>query len=260
MVKRGFVNRMQSTPGKLSNRVAAVLSRFSGPAGLENEAPRDAWLENCLRGLPSGSTILDAGAGTQRCRRFCSHLKYMSQDFCEYDGRGDGSALHSGDWEYGSTDIVSDITSIPRPDASFDAVMAIEVLEHLPDPLSALREFERLLKHGGHLILTAPFCSLTHQSPYHFASGFNSYWYTFHLPALGFRVLELETNGNFFEFLAQEIRRTSSVARRYTSVTSSLSDRLVAAAALRMMARMSRHDTGSAELLCYSYHVHAVKV
>jgi len=63
-------------------------------------------------------------------------------------------------------DVISDITSIPLPDASFDACLCTEVLEHLPHPIEALRELARLLRPGGRLILTAPFCSLTHFSPH----------------------------------------------------------------------------------------------
>jgi SAM-dependent methyltransferase len=243
----------------LRDGIVRSLGRFSGPAGRTNEARRDAWLQRNLMAIPAGSVLLDAGAGTQRCSRFCTHLKYVSQDFCRYDGEGDTTGLQSGVFDYGRTDIVSDITSIPREDASFDAIMAIEVLEHLPDPLSALREFERLLRPRGHLLLTAPFCSLTHQAPYHFTSGFNSKWYTLHLPALGFRILDLESNGNFFEFLAQEIRRSGDVARRYATTRPTWCERLAMGATLRMMGRVSQQDKGSAELLCYGYHVHAVK-
>ncbi|MGA2913324.1 MAG: class I SAM-dependent methyltransferase [Methanoregula sp.] len=65
-------------------------------------------------------------------------------------------------------DIVSENTSIPELDASFDAIMCIEVFEHLPEPILAIKEFSRLLKPDGHLILTAPFCCLTHMAAYYF--------------------------------------------------------------------------------------------
>lgn len=64
--------------------------------------------------------------------------------------------------------ILSDITTILELDASFDAVKCIEVFEHIPEPVKAVKEFSRILKPGGILILTAPFCSLTHFAPYYF--------------------------------------------------------------------------------------------
>ncbi|MRR36812.1 SAM-dependent methyltransferase, partial [bacterium] len=145
--------------------------------GTHNESTREDWLEQALREIPAGSRILDAGAGELRYRKFCCHLEYVSQDFAQYDGRGDTVGLHSGSWDQTKLDIVSDITAIPEPDGSFDAILCVEVLEHLPDPLAALREFARLLRSGGQLVVTAPFCSLTHLAPYFFSTGFSRYFY-----------------------------------------------------------------------------------
>ena len=46
---------------------------------------------------------------------------------------------------------------LPLADASFDLVLFCEVLEHMTnDPLAALTELSRVLRPGGHLILTTP--------------------------------------------------------------------------------------------------------
>ena len=158
-----------------------LLKSVRPSVGISNESTRERWLEKALKSIPENSRILDAGAGTQQYRKFCKHLDYVSQDFGEYDGQGDSAGLQMGEFDYGKLDIVSDITSIPEPDSSFDSIMCIEVLEHLPDPVQAIKEFSRLIKPKGHLILTAPFCSLTHFAPYHFSTGFNRYWYEKHL-------------------------------------------------------------------------------
>ena len=68
-------------------------------------------------------------------------------------------------------DLVSDITAISAPDASFDATLCSELLEHVPEPTPALDEFARLLKPGSFLILTAPFASNEHMAPYHGAEA-----------------------------------------------------------------------------------------
>jgi len=117
--------------------------------GKNNESSREDWLRKTLLTVPDNSRILDAGAGTQRYRKYCRHLQYVSQDFEKYDGIGDSAALQTTVFDYGKLDIVSDITSIPEADASFDAIMCIEVLEHLPYPVQALMEFSRLLKPNG---------------------------------------------------------------------------------------------------------------
>ena len=95
--------------------------------GKGNESSRIRWLEEILYNIPRNSRILDAGAGMQPYRKFCEHLDYVSQDFGEYDGKGDSVGLHGGNFNYGKIDIVSDIISIPEPDESFDAIMSIEV-------------------------------------------------------------------------------------------------------------------------------------
>jgi ubiquinone/menaquinone biosynthesis C-methylase UbiE len=228
-------------------------------AGTGNAAVREAWLEAKLRAIPPGSRILDAGAGEGQHRRFCAHLDYVAQDFARYDGQGDGRGLQTGSWDRSRLDIVSDITAIPLPDGSFDAVLCVEVFEHLPDPVGAIREFARLLRAGGDLLITAPFCSLTHFAPYHFTSGFSAYFYERHLPAHGFAVREIAPNGNFFEYVAQEVRRIPEVARRFAGGGPTLTGKLAARALLGMLGRLSRRDRGSSELLCFGHHVHAVR-
>jgi ubiquinone/menaquinone biosynthesis C-methylase UbiE len=237
----------------------SVLKFLKPSVGINNEACRETWLENVLQRIPSNSKILDAGAGTQRYRKYCKHLEYVSQDFGEYDGKGDDSALQMGEFDYGKLDIVSDITSIPMPNSSFDAIMCIEVLEHLPDPVQAIREFSRLLKPNGHLIITAPFCSLTHFAPYHFSSGFNKYWYEKHLTEYEFNNIEIAENGNFFEYLAQEVYRMPYISSRYSNSKPNLIELFSMLIFQRMLLRFSKNDYGSSELLCFGYHIHAMK-
>lgn len=43
-----------------------------------------------------------------------------------------------------------------QPEASFDAVMLVNVLEHVADDGLVLRQFHRLLRPGGHLLLFVP--------------------------------------------------------------------------------------------------------
>src|SRR4051794_13155211 len=46
--------------------------------------------------------------------------------------------------ERGITGLFADITQLPFPDGAFDLVLAIEVLEHVPDPEAAVAELARL--------------------------------------------------------------------------------------------------------------------
>ncbi|MES3006085.1 MAG: class I SAM-dependent methyltransferase [Patescibacteria group bacterium] len=51
--------------------------------------------------------------------------------------------------------IVGSADSIPYPDESFDVVLAFFMVYHMPDPQSAIKEWVRVLKKGGKLIITA---------------------------------------------------------------------------------------------------------
>jgi ubiquinone/menaquinone biosynthesis C-methylase UbiE len=231
---------------------------FDTKVGTKNEEIV-LWLKQTLAKIPEGSRILDAGAGEQQFKKFCSHLDYVSQDFAKYDGSGDNKGLQMGTWDQNNLDIISDITSIPQPDATFDAVLCTEVFEHIPNPLLALKEFTRLLRPNGYLIITAPFCSLTHFSPYHYYSGFNRYFYETHLAEHGFEIIDLQANGNFFEYLAQEIRRIPYMANTYSSGYMRRWERLALKVLLKALERLSEGDRGSSDLLNFGFHVLAIK-
>jgi SAM-dependent methyltransferase len=47
-------------------------------------------------------------------------------------------------------------TRLDFPDASFDVVSMLAVIEHLPDPRTVLAEIHRVLRPGGRLVLTTP--------------------------------------------------------------------------------------------------------
>jgi ubiquinone/menaquinone biosynthesis C-methylase UbiE len=233
---------------------------MSNTIGTKNESTRNEWLAQALRKIPEGLTILDAGAGESQFKKYCPHLKYIAQDFGKYDGGGvTDVALQTGTWDNSKLDIVSDITQIPLPDNSVDAIMCTEVMEHLPNPVLAIKEFSRLVKLDGYLILTAPFASLVHFAPYHFASGFSRYFYEKYLPEYGFDIKDLQFNGNFFEYLGQETRRIGFCAQKYANKKLTTLDKILLKVHLKLLGKFSRLDKNSHELLCFGLHIFARK-
>jgi SAM-dependent methyltransferase len=228
--------------------------------GTKNEITRNKWLETILLKMKNGDKILDAGAGELKNKKFCQHLNYTSQDKAEYDGVGDSSGLQTNKWDTSLIDIVSDIIDIPVGESSFDIVLCSEVLEHLPEPVLALKELTRVLKPGGSLILTAPFCSLTHFAPFHFSSGFNKYFYMHHLEELGYKIEEITPNGNFFEYMAQELRRLPSIAEKYSQLDQPNEFRKGINDFLSFLEKFTNSDTGSSDMLCFGYHIFAKKL
>ena len=243
-------------------QLISVSRRIQDPVltvGTTNSTNRDQWVQSVLAEVAPKLRLLDAGSGEQKYRRFCSHLHYFSQDNAAYDGKGDGHGGHVENWTYGSTDYVCDIVDIPAPSDSFDVVLCTEVLEHLPDPVAAIGELTRVLRPGGLLLLTAPFCSFTHFSPYFFSTGFSRNWYSKHLEDLGFRCVEMTPNGNYFEYLAQEIRRLPQMCSSYSHARESWQVRLAMLAILRFLQTCSSLDRGSCDYSCYGWHVKATK-
>jgi len=224
-----------------------------------NDKQRQEWVKKTLLALPKGR-ILDAGAGELRNKQYCSHLDYISQDFCQYDGKGDSKGLQNQIWDTSKIDIVSDIANIPVEDASFDYVVCTEVFEHIKYPVDALKEFNRILKPGGKIIVTAPFCSLTHMAPYHMYSGFNQYFYTAVMPECGYENVTFEPNGNYFQYMEQELKRIGFMSKKYGNSKLSFLYKVMIVPALALYRYLAKKSTDTSELLCFGYNVTATKL
>jgi SAM-dependent methyltransferase len=51
-------------------------------------------------------------------------------------------------------DLHGSLEAIPVDDASFDLVLCLQVLEHVPDPAAAVRELHRVVRPGGRVLLS----------------------------------------------------------------------------------------------------------
>jgi ubiquinone/menaquinone biosynthesis C-methylase UbiE len=67
--------------------------------------------------------------------------------------------------------IAASADRLPWPDASFDALVADSVLEHMDDPLAALREWRRVLRPGGQLLIWSPNRHFLGRDPHVFLVG-----------------------------------------------------------------------------------------
>jgi SAM-dependent methyltransferase len=70
------------------------------------------------------------------------------------EGAGQGEA---GRGEAGkAAALTADATSLPFADGSFDAIIAAEILEHVPNDAAAMAEIARVLRPGGSVAVTVP--------------------------------------------------------------------------------------------------------
>lgn len=222
---------------------------------LNNQYERDDFVIAELKKISANKVILDAGCGNQRYRPYCSHLSYKAQDFGGYstDSKkmigSDGVGGEEG-YKYGALDYVGNIWDLKERDGAFDAILCTEVFEHIPYPIETIREFSRLLKSDGKLILTAPSNCLRHMDPYFFYSGFTDRWYETVLTANGLELESLAPVGDYYSWLAVEMARTS--------VSHSIIAKLALTPAFLYFYSKRKTQT-SVDTLCMGYHVVARK-
>lgn len=171
-----------------------------------NQLNRDAWVAEQARGIPANARVLDVGAGTCPYRRVFQHTRYEAHDFRQYPGYMEPQR---NEGVYGRMDYVSDVSAIPVPSKTFDAILCTEVLEHVPEPIVAVGEMTRILKHGGVMLVTAPLGSGLHQEPFHYYGGFTPHWYRMIAERFELVVEDISPNGGTFRHIAQECARVS---------------------------------------------------
>ena len=112
--------------------------------------------------------------------------------------------------------------------------------------------------------MTAPVCSLTHFAPYYFYNGYSRYFYEKFLLEYGFKIEELTYNGNWFEYIAQELHRLPYMLNRYCGFEGgrlfSTFIRIALLPLYILLAKASNRDKGSSEVLSYGIHIKAIKV
>ncbi len=110
------------------------------------ESGWDGYLDAALLCRPLGhlsswrsNSVLDIGVGESAFtqRRFAESSRYLSTDVCPHPTVG----------------VLCNITSLPFRSDSFDLVLCLRVIQHVPDDLAALREIHRTVHPGGSVII-----------------------------------------------------------------------------------------------------------
>jgi ubiquinone/menaquinone biosynthesis C-methylase UbiE len=116
------------------------------PKAIAHEAIHET-VENILRDAPRGRLLdVPAGEGALALR-----LKRLGYDVACCDlypeiFQLDGVEIRSGNLD----------SRLPYDDATFDAAVCVEGLEHIQNPTNAISEFARILRPGGRLVVWVP--------------------------------------------------------------------------------------------------------
>ncbi|MDQ7849468.1 MAG: class I SAM-dependent methyltransferase [Armatimonadota bacterium] len=103
-------------------------------------------------------------------------------------------------------DIVCDAHALGIRDEAVDAVVCVEVLEHVANPRAVLAEIHRVLRPRGTLLLATPFLYRLHGDPYDY-QRVTDHWLYEVLGQLGFRVVHLARQGAFFTVVADMVHQ-----------------------------------------------------
>ena len=116
--------------------------------GLSSE-PIYRLAESTIRkwGLPYTAMVLDLGGGA-------GHFAKILIDYFEYVHLMDFAPVNQSERIiYRSGDLNQ---PLPYSDATFDAIVSLEVIEHLENPRHFVREIARILKVSGRCLITTP--------------------------------------------------------------------------------------------------------
>jgi SAM-dependent methyltransferase len=99
-------------------------------------------------------------------------------------------------------DIVLDVSDMKVvKNLTIDIIVATELFEHVSEPELGLKECFRVLRKGGHMILSAPFLYRVHGDPYDFQRWTDTKWKK-ELTETGFEIERLEVMGRYFSTVA----------------------------------------------------------
>ncbi|MST94000.1 MAG: class I SAM-dependent methyltransferase [Pedosphaera sp.] len=162
-------------------------------------------LENSLRqSMPYvKGRLLDVGCGQRPYEKtfFAGATEYIGCDYLSDRSR---------------PDVVCSATELTFPDNSFDTVVSTEVLEHVPEPQRAINEMHRVLKPGGHLILSTPMYWPRHEVPYDFFRY--PYDGLIHLVnTSGLELVRIFNRGRSYSMVGQVLQHTNPFRARFVS-------------------------------------------
>lgn len=131
--------------------------------------------------------VLDVGAGAfSRYKGFFHFQEYIKMD------------VQPGK----NIDIVGRAEDIPFEAETIDSIVCTQVLGDIKNPIQAIKEFHRVLKPDGTVLLTEAFFNEMHDEPRDFWR-FTRFGLEYFFQEAGFQIIAIDQRGGFFTVQAQ---------------------------------------------------------
>lgn len=105
----------------------------------------------------SGLSVLDIGCGDGAFLAFAASRGFKVAGLEISEKRVRRAKIFLSSRDISADVVVGDVNKIPFRDKTFNAVVASEVVEHLPVPLAAVSEMRRVSKPGGLVLVAVPY-------------------------------------------------------------------------------------------------------
>lgn len=114
-------------------------------------------------------------------------------------------------------DVICPATELKFSDNNFDTILCTQVMEHVFDNRLLVKESYRVLKPGGKIILTVPFCWQLHEEPYDFFRV-SKYGLEEIFTSAGFEIITIKANGGKWAASFQMFINTVHSTFKYKTV------------------------------------------
>lgn len=182
------MSKSEIIPGEKLKRLTVPKTSLNDPYYLEYKF-LFADLKNSIHKYAKGD-VLDIGCGNK------PYLCFFEDRISSYTGC---DVVQSSE---GLVDILCLATEIPLEDNSKDTIFTTQVIEHVADHRKMLAEAYRILKPGGHIILSGPMAWEHHEMPHDFFR-FTRYGFEWLLKQQGFTDIQITPNGGKWAMVGQ---------------------------------------------------------